>query len=144
MGCKPKGKKCDGLKIIDFLDKSNNQDLKCLWNLYLTNHFLILPTRNEAVGIVFSESAAFGLPCVATNTGGIPDYVEDEITGRLLNLYANGKDYADVIEGIWNDEVKYKNMKIAARKKYDQELNWTHWGKKFQLLLDNNINNQIN
>ena len=144
VGCKPKGKKCDGLKIIDFLDKSNNQDLKCLWNLYLTNHFLILPTRNEAVGIVFSESAAFGLPCVATNTGGIPDYVEDEITGRLLNICANGKDYADVIESIWNDEVKYKNMKIAARKKYEQELNWTQWGEKLQFLLDNNINNQIN
>ena len=70
--------------------------------------------------------------------------VEDEITGRLLNIYANGEDYADVIESIWNDEVKYNNMKIAARKKYEQELNWTHWGEKFQLLLDNNINNQIN
>ena len=143
VGCKPKVEKCDGLIITDFLDKSNEQDLKRIWDLYYCSHFLILPTRNEAVGIVFSESAAFGLPCVAPNTGGIPDYIEDNITGRLLELSANGKDYADVIENIWNDKIKYKKMKIASRKKYEQELNWTKWGKQFQFALDK-INNEIN
>ena len=143
VGCKPQEKNCSGLKIIPFLDKSNYQDLQSLYNLYNSSHLLILPTRNEAVGIVFSESAAFGLPCVAPNTGGIPDYIEDNITGRLLELSANGKDYADVIENIWNDKVKYKKMKIASRIKYEQELNWTKWGEQFQLVLDK-INNGIN
>ncbi|MBC8297437.1 MAG: glycosyltransferase family 4 protein [Pelagibacterales bacterium] len=143
VGCKPKGEKCNGLIIKDFLDKSNEQDLKCIRDLYYASHLLILPTRNEAVGIVFAESAAFGLPCVASNTGGIPDYIEDNITGRLLELSANGKDYADVIENIWNDKVKYNKMKIASRKKYEQELNWTKWGEQFQLVLDK-INNGIN
>ena len=143
VGCKPQEKKYSGLKIIPFLDKSNYQDLQSLYNLYNSSHFFILPTRNEAVGIVFSESAAFGLPCIASNTGGIPDYIEDNITGRLLELSANGKDYADVIENIWNDKVKYKKMKIASRKKYEQELNWTKWGEQFQLVLDK-INNGIN
>tara|TARA_B110000196_G_scaffold293418_1_gene281704 strand:- start:653 stop:1441 length:789 start_codon:yes stop_codon:yes gene_type:complete len=143
VGCKPKVEKCNGLIITDFLDKSNEQDLKRIWDLYYSSHFLILPTRNEAVGIVFSESAAFGLPCIAPKTGGIPDYIEDNITGRLLELSANGKDYADVIENIWNDKVKYKKMKVASRKKYEQELNWTKWGEQFQLVLDK-INNGIN
>ena len=102
-----------------------------------------MPTRNEAVGIVFSESAAFGLPCIASNTGGIPDYIENNITGRLLELSANGKDYADVIASIWNDEVQYRNMKIAARNKYEQELNWNKWAEQFQLTLDA-INNKYN
>ena len=44
-------------------------------------------------------------------SGGIPDYIEDNITGRLLELSANGKDYADVIENIWNDKIKYKNLR---------------------------------
>ena len=143
VGCTPQEKKCSGLKIIPFLDKSNYQDLQSLYNLYNSSHFFILPTRNEAVGIVFSESAAFGLPCIASNTGGIPDYIEDNITGRLLELSANGKDYADVIENIWNDKVEYKKMQIASRKKYEQELNWTKWGEQFQLVLDK-INNGIN
>ena len=141
VGCKPQEKNCSGLKIIPFLDKSNYQDLQSLYNLYNSIHFFILPTRNEAVGIVFSESAAFGLPCIASNTGGIPDYIEDNITGRLLELSANGKDYADVIASIWNDEVQYRNMKIAARNKYEQELNWNNWAEQFQLALDA-INNK--
>ena len=143
VGCKPQEKNCSGLKIIPFLDKSNYQDLQSLYNLYNSSHFFILPTRNEAVGIVFSESAAFGLPCIASNTGGIPDYIEDNITGRLLELSANGKDYADVIASIWNDEVQYRNMKIAARNKYEQELNWNKWAQQFQLALDA-INNKHN
>ena len=141
VGCKPPQKKCSGLKIIPFLNKSNYQDLQSLYNLYNSSHFFILPTRNEAVGIVFSESAAFGLPCIASNTGGIPDYIEDNITGQLLELSANGKDYADVIASIWNDEVQYRNMKIAARNKYEQELNWNNWAEQFQLALDA-INNK--
>ena len=141
VGCKPPQKKCSGLKIIPFLNKSNYQDLQSLYNLYNSSHFFILPTRNEAVGIVFSESAAFGLPCIASNTGGIPDYIEDNITGRLLELSANGKDYADVIASIWNDEVQYRKMKIAARNKYEQELNWNNWAEQFQLALDA-INNK--
>ena len=143
VGCKPKGERCNGLIIIDFLDKSNEQDLQCIRDLYYASHLLILPTRNEAVGIVFSESAAFGLPCVAPNTGGISDYIEDNITGRLLELSANGKDYADVIENIWNNKVEYKKMQIASRKTYEQELKWTKWGEQFQLVLDK-INNGIN
>ena len=143
VGCKPQEKKCPGLKTIPFLDKSNHQDLQSLCNLYNSSHFFILPTRNEAVGIVFSESAAFGLPCIASNTGGIPDYIEDNITGRLLELSANGKDYADVIASIWNDEPQYRKMKIAARNKYEEELNWSKWAEQFQLALDA-INNKYN
>ena len=136
VGCRPKEIKCKGLNIIPFLDKSKIQDLQMLWNVYNTSHFFILPTRNEAVGIVFSESAAFGLPCVASNTGGISDYIEDSITGHLLELTANGKDYADAIEKIWKNKEKYKSMRIASRNKYEKELNWNEWGNKFQFVID--------
>jgi len=141
VGCKPEGKKYRGLNIIPFLDKSKFQDLQKLWHLYNSSHFFILPTRNEAVGIVFAESAAFGLPCVASNTGGVPDYIEDNITGRLLELSANGKDYANAIAEIWNNKEKYKSMRIASRNKYEKELNWNKWGKEFQFVLDQ-INNK--
>jgi len=83
------------------------------------------------------------LPCIASNTGGILDYIEDNITGRLLELSANGKDYADVIASIWNDEAQYRKMKIAAQNKYEEELNWSKWAEQFQLALDA-INNNYN
>ena len=136
VGCRMPKNKSIGLKVIPFLDKSRENDLQQLYKLYNSNHFFILPTRNEAVGIVFCESASFGLPCIASNTGGIPDYIENNCNGKLMNLESNGIDYADVIENIWLDKDKYKKMRIAARKKFEKELNWNSWGMKFQKVIE--------
>ena len=46
---------------------------------------LDLPDDVEGFGIVFSEAALAGLPIVATRVGGIPDAVEDGITGILVS-----------------------------------------------------------
>ncbi len=42
-----------------------------------------LPGDYEGFGIVYMEAAYFGLPVVATHTGGIPEAVQDTVTGIL-------------------------------------------------------------
>lgn len=44
----------------------------------------IFPSRSEGVGGALIESRAAGLPCVATNTGGIPEVIEDGVNGFLF------------------------------------------------------------
>ena len=44
----------------------------------------VLPSLNEAVGIVLIEAQAAGLPVVATNVGGIPEIMKDKETGILV------------------------------------------------------------
>ncbi|HEU4973486.1 MAG TPA: glycosyltransferase family 4 protein [Baekduia sp.] len=44
----------------------------------------VLPARLEPAGLAYAEAAAFGLPVVATATGGIPDRVHHEETGLLV------------------------------------------------------------
>ena len=39
----------------------------------------------EGFGMVYAEAAATGLPSIGTNTGGIPEVVEDGVTGILLD-----------------------------------------------------------
>jgi glycosyltransferase involved in cell wall biosynthesis len=44
----------------------------------------VLPSRSEAFGIAVLESMAAGKAVVATNIGGIPEIVEDGVTGLLV------------------------------------------------------------
>jgi glycosyltransferase involved in cell wall biosynthesis len=46
--------------------------------------FFVMPTRQEAFGMVYQEAAAAGLPVVATNLNAIPEIVEDRVTGILV------------------------------------------------------------
>jgi glycosyltransferase involved in cell wall biosynthesis len=44
----------------------------------------VMPTRHEAFGMVFQEAAASGLPAIGTNINAIPELIEDDVTGRLV------------------------------------------------------------
>jgi len=43
-----------------------------------------LPTHREALGTVFVEAAAMGLPVIGTNVGGVPETMRADVTGLLV------------------------------------------------------------
>ena len=45
---------------------------------------LVLPSHQEPFGTVLAEAMNAGTPVVATRVGGIPEVVEDGVTGRLV------------------------------------------------------------
>jgi glycosyltransferase involved in cell wall biosynthesis len=51
---------------------------------YGSADLLVLPSWYEAFGIVLAQAMAVGLPCVASNVGGIPSVVRDGETGLLF------------------------------------------------------------
>ena len=129
----------DGIEIIPFLDKNNPEERDRLAALYLSADFLILPTRQEAFGIVFCEAAAHGVPSIATATGGVPEVVIEGETGKLLDPLAEAPDWAEAIEALLSAPGGLAAARERARDDFEARLNWDSWGKKALELMQNHL-----
>jgi glycosyltransferase involved in cell wall biosynthesis len=107
-----------------FLNKNIPADLEKLVHHLRTADLLILPTRFEAYGIVFCEAAAYGLPVLASRTGGIPTIVQEGRTGFLFDLEDDGVAYADRIIELVHRPGQWQEMRRNARARYENTLNW--------------------
>ena len=111
-------------QVAGFLDPDRAHDRMRLTKLFAESHFLVLPSRAEAYGIVLCEAAAFGLPVIASHTGGIPSIVRHSLTGVLLTKEASAADYAAAMSRLFEDEALYQRMAMAAYDEYKRRLNW--------------------
>lgn len=127
------------IHIIPFINKNNPEEFKRLHQILLQTDFLLLPTRAECAGIVFNEAAAYGIPVITTETGGVCDYVHNEINGFALPLSAAGNDYASLIEFLFSNPEMSKKLKIGSRRNFETEMNWDQWGSRFREIAQNSM-----
>lgn len=118
-----------------FISKADLNGEKKLIELISSCHFLLLPTRVEAYGLVFCEANSLGLPAVTTNVGGITTIIKDDINGKMFSLEQEDKDYADYIFSVFNDRNKYVQLSLSSYDEYEERLNWNVAGKKIACLL---------
>lgn len=120
---------CDG-PTPDFvvpygrISKASPEGMKRFTDLLSEAHFLIVPTRADAYGICYLEASAFGVPSLATRTGGVPSAVIDGVSGVLLDLADDGTGFADAVERLFNDPQAYRNMALGAFHDYQTRTNW--------------------
>ena len=108
-----------------FLQKDNPEHKQRLIELLQSCHFLLLPARAEAFGCVLAEAASFALPSFATNVGGIPTAVKDQLSGILLPPEAGAEEFATQIKNIFLNEERYLELAKAAHNEYLENLNWS-------------------
>jgi glycosyltransferase involved in cell wall biosynthesis len=77
---------------------------------------LILPSDNEALPTVLIEGGASGLPTVATCVGGVPEIVEDGITGLLIPPQ-NPPALANAIRRLLDDPALSRRMGDQANRR---------------------------
>lgn len=139
VGCSPVATECKNqdIEIIGFLNKHKPEEAEKLKKIIHNSDFLILPTRAECAGIVFCEASAFGLPIVTYDTGGISNYVENNINGYRLPMDADEIQFADKILELYQPDI-YENLKRTSQLKYENELNWTVWLERFSDFINKN------
>ena len=120
----------DGLTIIPFLDKNDPGQARQLSEVYTAADLLLVPTRSECYGIVFCEAAAHGVPSIANATGGVTGVIAEGVTGHTLPPEAEGRDYADLIDGIVSTPGRLETLRRSARDDFETRLNWATWGER--------------
>ena len=81
-----------GLSRMHFIGNVPQSELARLYNIADID---LVPSRREPFGLVAVEAMACGTPVVATNQGGLPDFVNDSV-GALVNP----EDADDLANGI--------------------------------------------
>jgi glycosyltransferase involved in cell wall biosynthesis len=74
----------------------------------------VMPTRNEAFGLVYQEAGAAGLPAVGTRHHAVPEIIEDNVTGLLVDP-RDTKGLAHALETLVADAALRDRLGRAAR-----------------------------
>jgi glycosyltransferase involved in cell wall biosynthesis len=77
---------------------------------------LVLPSAQETSPMVVAEAMAAGLPVVATRVGGVPQLVDDGVTGFLVGV-ADTTALAQRMSSLLGDEERRQAFGVAARVK---------------------------
>ena len=116
------------VKVYGFINRNLDAERQKLDYLRETSDLFLLPTRAECAGIVFCEAAAYGLPSLSFDTGGVSDYILNGKTGFLMKTDATASDFADKILEIAHNKELLESMKKNSRELFEKDLNWTQLG----------------
>ncbi len=137
VGCRPAiaGAR-DYILIHGVLRQDQEAERNTMQDLFLSSHFLIVPTMAECFGVVFAEAQAFGLPPVSRAIHALPSVVLDGKTGLLMEDSASASQYAERILQVFSSKTAYEKLAAAARDFYESNLNWDAWADRVVQLME--------
>lgn len=106
------------LQNIVFLGNQNQKNLR---KIYSISDVCVVPSREEAFGLVALEAIACGTPVIATKQGGMLDFVTKDV--GILVEKENVEELATEIEKVLKEDVKFDKeyLQKYAKNNYSQE-----------------------
>ncbi len=120
------------IKPHGYIQKFNEQGYNKFKTIHLNSHFLLLLTRADCTPHAIPEANAFALPAITTNVGGIPEMVNDDVSGKMFNPEEPAEKIADYIADVYNSKDIYGKMALNAYAEYKNRLNWQSAAKSFK------------
>jgi glycosyltransferase involved in cell wall biosynthesis len=121
IGHPPSGSLPHYVEAVGLLDKQQPDGYKKFVEIYRTSDIFILPSRAECYGVVVPEAAAFGLPALICDTGGLADCVLDGTNGFRLPVADDGTLFAQKAKDILSD---YETFARNAYSEFENRMNW--------------------
>jgi glycosyltransferase involved in cell wall biosynthesis len=129
------GEDTENVQFMGSFKKTVESELQEYANQYKWPHFLLHPARYDAAPIVTTEAAAFGVPSITNNIGGIGSTVKDGVSGVVLPTLSSAEEYVKVFRHYIEHPEEYQALRRSTRERYEQELNWVSAGKHIMQVL---------
>jgi len=94
-------------------------------DLLAATDVLALPSRIDSFGIVYLEAWAYGKPVIGARAGGVPDVIEEEVDGLLVE-FGDVAGLAAEIEMLLADPVRARAMGQRGRAMVEARYTWDH------------------
>lgn len=101
----------DTEKRIKLVGNVNN-----IQDYYLASDILVHPSLSESFGFAVAEAMSYSLPVLAFNVGALPELIENEKTGILINPF-DVLDMSKKIQILYNDQKLLLKYGSASRNK---------------------------
>ena len=98
-------------------------------------HFLIGPSRSDCSPLVFSEANAFGVPCLTSAVGGIPEIVWNGVNGFIETGEGRIERHRDIVLNLWANRHAYRSLAKSSFESFQTRLDWSVSGRKVCALL---------
>ena len=131
-----------GQKSENWLDYGYVNNPKTMAKLYSAADIYLFPTLADNCPLTAIESLACGLPVVTFETGGVPEIVENEKSGLVVE-YKNGDKLVKALEKLLDDDELREKMTenaVNASKKFSSERMADEYFELYKELLHYKIN----
>jgi glycosyltransferase involved in cell wall biosynthesis len=113
---------CDGVAdpnvvYAGYLRKEIAEEHKRFRNILAQSRALVHPTRSDTTAMVIIEAGYFGCPAISVRQFAIPERIEHEVTGLLVDDASDVLALADAMNWMIEQESKYIRMRAQARAK---------------------------
>lgn len=104
------------LKLTGNVTLAGAQSEDCIRDGLLSSHLFVSASLHEAIGVATMEAMAMGMPVIATRVGGVPELIDHERDGFLVEP-GKADELAAAIESILYDPDLSKRFAFASREK---------------------------
>ncbi|MCG8466770.1 MAG: glycosyltransferase family 4 protein [Gemmatimonadetes bacterium] len=95
----------------------------------------VLPSLEEGFGIPAAEAMGCEIPVVASDAGGLPEVVEDGVTGRVVPK-GDATALAGALRELLRDRERARAMGIAGRERADRLFSWDRSAERFEAVYE--------
>lgn len=113
----------NGVELLGHLRQDDPAARRTLLDAYARAAVYCLPTRYEPFGISYLEAMYFGLPCIGTDTGAVPEMIVDGETGFLVPVN-DAPMLAERLLALLGDPERGARMGDAGRRRARQLFSW--------------------